>query len=743
LLGSDNECFRDGQIAATAPSGKDNSANVVLSAFGHRGTRRRKNIIATQLAAQSRLQPPHGDDDGGGIGNLDVFFVKKEEKEKAMSNNPLQMAFGCGFDHVEIDDESVHGDQVGNTLYTSHNDDDSIEDDSDEVVEYGAYDDFAWIDLPPRIKGAAKVLGYCQSSWDEGKDVATTGKYWVDLSPEQRAAAAQLGYNGSFWNNDLKPQSTCIDASQLNAAIRGKDTLRAVLQFDKESRKIAKVAVPATIETMFGTVLDAVQIAVISKFIGWEALTVYGVVDFALSLTSNVGYGIEGAEEVLVSQAIGSGNHYQAGATTQLSVFLYLVVSIPFYLFWIFFIDELILYLGLGGDIAQMAMAYMPIKSLHHLIYTGFSGTLGGLMRIDGKTWQISIIDGIFTVLHVGAVVSCIVKYDFKLVQVAWLEMTSSIVYGLFMFGFCSIKGWLKPFQKGLYDLRGIWNGQLMKKLIKLAIPICLSEFLASGEWNLLTLYAAYFGDVAAWTVAGAVWEFFELSPEGISSAAVIRIGYHLGQADPRKAKLAAYKCLVGGAVWAAILTSIFVWQSDFIIRSFTDDAYIANLLEQIVVLIGAGNAVMCVGNLAWTILSIQARPKIAALVYGGVGVLGTCIPLASLFTFRMQLGIAGLVAAVVISYATVSMILLVFVFTSNWTKMCCRIISASSGLTGLMFEAIDDVEKGRLWKPKSGYGRQGETSHRSPTPEWGEKVNVPAKPKFKVDKEIALASWT
>lgn len=728
LLASGTECNEDGQITAKTPVDANAMRSERLanfSVFGHRGARRRKIIISTQLATKSRPQPKNGPT----AGNLDVFFLKQEEKSKAMMGNVLQRAFGCGFEHVEIDDESLHGDQVGNVLYSSH-DHGISDDDEDDVVEYGAYDDFAWADLSPVIKEAAEILGYCQSSWDGGKDVATTGKLWVDLSSEERTAAIHLGYNESFWNNGT-PHT--IDTSQLNAPIRGKDTLRAVLRLDSESRAIALVAVPATIENMFGTVLDAVEIAIISKFIGWEALAVYGVVDLALSLTSILGYGISGAEEVLVSQAIGSGDYYQAGATTQISVVLYLLVSIPPYLFWGIFIDDLILYLGLGQKIAQMAQAYMPIMALHSFIYNGFSSTLGGLMRIDGKTWQISIIDAVFTGLHVGAVAICIIKYDFKLVQVAWLELISSTIYGLFMFGFCSITGWLNPFKKGLYDLRGIRNGQLIQNLVKLAIPTCLSELLASGEWHLLTLFAAYIGDVAAWTVAGAVWEVFELAPEGISSAAVIRIGYHLGQADPRKAKLSAYKCLVGGVVWAAILTAIFVWQSDFIIKSFTDDDYIVNALEDVVVMIGAGNVVMCVGNLAWSILTIQSRSKIPAWTYGAVGVLGTCLPLASLFTFKMHLSIAGLVAAVVISYSTVSMFLLVFVFTSNWTKLCCRIISATSGF---VFEAIDDEEKGRQWKLSNTPGPFG--AHGSPT----DKQNESDKPKFELDKEISLSSW-
>ena len=75
----------------------------------------------------------------------------------------------------------------------------------------------------------------------------------------------------------------------------------------------------------------------------------------------------------------------------------------------------------------------------------------------------------------------------------------------------------------------------------------------------------------------------------------------------------------------------------------------------------------------------------------------GICIPLASIFTFGFNFDITGLVAAIVISYATVSAVLLIFIFTSNWTKICCRIISAYSGFT---FVAVDEEKGHRRWQP-------------------------------------------
>ena len=612
----------------------------------------------------------------------------------------------CGL--IEIDDESCHGEEVPNTLYKSYQDDESVGGDPDngEVVHQGAYDEYTWDELPPCIKDAAKTLGYDEISWDGGYDVPTTEKKWDELTVKEKVAAARLGYNEDFWNRSHSEEEV-IDTSQLNAAIRGFETFRAVLRCNKESRKIAKIAIPTTIENMAGTILNAIQLAYISKYIGSEALIVFGMIDFALSLTEIIGAGIAAAEEVMVAQFIGGGDYYRAGATVQLSIFLYMLVAIPTYFVWIFCIGDLCHYFELGYGVAQLAQVYLPIVALGHLINDGFSGTLGGLMSVDGKAVQISLIDILFSALQTAAVVVGIVQYNFGLVEVAWIEVVAAVVYGLFMFSLCSCMGWLDKFKKGLADCGALGNRDLRSRLVCSAIPLCMSEFLGEGEWYVLTIFAVSIGDVATWTIAGAIWEIFEQSPEGIGTAAVIRIGYHLGQADPRRAKIAAYKSLLACLVWSATLTTIFMVHSSDIIALFTNDETITATLSNAVVLIGAGNCVMCIGNLAWTILSAQSRPHIPDWVYGGVGIALISIPLGSVFTFKLQFDIVGLIAAIVLSYATVSAILLVFIFTSNWTKICCRIISAYSGVS---FDASYDEEKGERrdsssskWKPSDG----------------------------------------
>ena len=631
--------------------------------------RKRKNVVRTQLFVSKS-----GKVDSDGNAAVGTFLSEDDDM--------FLMKDDVGVPHILRDEDD-------NQPVTNEDDWDlqrEMFEMEDDIVDDGAWDDHEWRTLPRRIRRAATQLGYSRKTWDEGGRVSTTGKLWVDLTDLERNAAARLGYNEQFWNGSSKKDQRRQEYLEKNpmAAImedvtRGWETFHSVIRCDKETKKICKIAIPGTIEAGFGTVMSAVLVAIISRYLGEDALMATAMVDLALVGTSILGSGIGGAEEVMVSQALGMDDYYQAGAATQMSVLLYMMISIPAYVFWSFFIDDFVVFLGLNENVAALCLAYVPIYGLARLIDEGFANVLGGLMRIDGKNWQMMIIDTTFDTARFVAIAYGVIEYGVDLFGMVWIDVGASLIYGLFMYSWCSCMGWLRPYRRGLIGKLSLKNGKMMRRMVKLATPVAFTDLLSSGEWSLLTIFAATMGEteVAAWYISGAIWEVFEYAPEGISSAAVIRIGYHLGHSHPRMAKIASYKSLMFSLIWSGCLTVVFIVHSDKLIAFFTDDDYVANLLADVVPIIGAGNVVMCVGNLAWNVLTAQSRAKIAVWVYAIFGVLGTTIPLASYWTFKKNYNIVGMVAAVVIGYATVSLVLLVVVFTTNWTKRCCKIISA------------------------------------------------------------------
>ena len=547
--------------------------------------------------------------------------------------------------------------------------------DTEDVLDEGAWDDYEWHELPSHVRDAACLLG-CTSSqaWNAGGVAYSIDKSWNELSPSQIKAAGVLGFNQKLWDHET------VKRTKFQQAIRGFDTCREVIRCDREAGEISSIAIPATWENMLSLCTDAVQVALIAQYLGPDVLAAYAVVEGCLLIAYNIGSGLEGAEEVLICQALGMNDSFLAGQWTLLAIAIYVLLAAPVYIALIFFIDEIIIGLGLGVEVAEVAMLYIPVLTLSHVVYDTVANTISSLLRCSGKYVEMTIIDSIFEVLHMIVIAIGIAKLEFDLVGIAWVEVGSSIVYGIFIYAFAAAKGWLQPFWGGLTDLRVLFSWTSIKKMTALTFPLTVNEFLSSAEWSVLSLFAAWMGvaDLNAWTILGSLWAIFEYAPEGIHTAVVMRLGFHLGHGDPKSAKITGYKCLAFSGVLSLLVSVCFYAWHEEIIAIFTDDAFTATILEKNSLLISIGNIIVSLGGTASVVLTAQGRPGIATWIYS-IGMWGIGVPLCAWFTFDLGYNTTGLVCAMLIAYATSSLILLATVFTTNWAKASMEAIAAEA----------------------------------------------------------------
>ena len=174
----------------------------------------------------------------------------------------------------------------------------------------------------------------------------------------------------------------------------------------------------------------------------------------------------------------------------------------------------------------------------------------------------------------------------------------------------------------------------------------------------LLYVYNLYISFPQCIIFTGSIWEIFEYAPAGISSAAVMRVGIHLGNGNPRMAKIAAYKTLLYSLIWSSLASALFIHLQDEIIGLFTEDETLTGMLQSLVLLISFGNVFMCMGGSAWHIITAQSRTKLATKLFF------TCmwcitIPLSAVFVFVFSYNLEALVSAMVLGYSTLSFALL------------------------------------------------------------------------------------
>lgn len=637
---------------------------------------RRKAVTAARLATKADIPSPLTLPPNPRRSDRSTKYAASDDATANMFDEYFPM--DGGDDGYDEEEGSPRGCLIVCCADNSFNADFHHEDkiiDTEDILDEGAWDNYEWHELPSHVRDAACLLG-CTSSqaWNCGGVAYNNDKSWIELSSTQIRAARVLGFNQRLWDHEA------IERTRFHEAVRGLDTYREVVECNRETGIIASIALPATWENMIELIMGAIQVALISQYLGPEVLAAYAVVEGCLSIAYNIGSGLSSAEEILVCQALGMEDSFLAGQYTLLSVTTYLLAAAPVYIILIFFIDEIVIGLRLGNEIATIAMLYIPVLTLSHLIHDTFANTLSCLLRCSGKNLQIAVIDSIFNVLHVALVAIAIVRLDFNLVGIAWIEVVNAVVYGIFIFAYSSAKGWLQPFWGGLTDVRVLLSLKSIKNMMALTIPLAWGEFLDSAEWSVVSMFAGWMGaiELNAWTILGSLWGIFEYAPEGINSAVVMRLAFHLGRGDPRRAKVTGYKCLAYSGTLSLLLSVIFfAWHRE-IIALFTYNANITTVLQNNSLLIAVGNVILSLGGTAGVILTAQGRPAVTTWIYS-IGVWGMSIPLSAWFTFGLEYNTSGLVCAMLIAYTTSSLALLLRVFTANWAKASMEAIAAEA----------------------------------------------------------------
>jgi len=174
--------------------------------------------------------------------------------------------------------------------------------------------------------------------------------------------------------------------------------------------------------------------------------------------------------------------------------------------------------------------------------------------------------------------------------------------------------------------------------------------------------------EVAAWSLAGCIWEVFEYLPSGFEDAAEVRIGIHLGNGNPRKAKLAAYKSLLYSMLLMTAWTIAFIVFQNQTINFFTSNETLIDMLKKLVPLICIGNFVECTGEGADYVISAQSRPHLATWIEVVLEIT-IMFPLTFYFVFIRNYGLEAVLGSLIIGSS-------VYVVIISYGKKCNDVLN-------------------------------------------------------------------
>lgn len=209
------------------------------------------------------------------------------------------------------------------------------------------------------------------------------------------------------------------------------------------------------------------------------------------------------------------------------------------------------------------------------------------------------------------------------------------------------------------------------------AVPLSFGYLLTYGEWELLTIFAAFLGpaEVAAWGILGTLWDVLEEVTEAVAEAAEVRCAFLLGAGKPAEAKTSALKSIFIALIMATVLSIIvFIWGNDLAML-MTSDETLQMLVAELIPLFAIGNVALAMGTLAWTLIGSQGRYAQSTAV-GLVGSWCVTVPLAFLASGCLGLSLKGQTAAVVIGYMFSGTWNTFLLLTSNWKKIADKVVA-------------------------------------------------------------------
>lgn len=192
----------------------------------------------------------------------------------------------------------------------------------------------------------------------------------------------------------------------------------------------------------------------------------------------------------------------------------------------------------------------------------------------------------------------------------------------------------------------------------------------ATLQYTIVSFLAASLGttEIAAHNCLICLFEIVHTSSIGMAEATSIRIGSHLGRGDSRGALRTAQIALIAASSLGVLIASLGWFLHSYVARIFTDDPAVLAEASTLRSLMWAGFALLAVGDAGGGVLEGQGQnggQAVAAIV--GIFV---CIPLAVVSAHLTSFGLRGLWGAMLIGYFFVDLIVIAFIFFSNWEKL-------------------------------------------------------------------------
>ena len=371
-------------------------------------------------------------------------------------------------------------------------------------------------------------------------------------------------------NKIIKEQSKLNSLwTELKDAIRGSEADYTEIKIGKA---IFLLAVPMILELIMESTFAVVDIFFVGK-LGPSAVATVGLTETYLFLLYSIGMGLSMAVTAIVARRIGEKEKEKAGISAVQSIFLAILISLPFSIAGIFYSKELLALMGADEWVLEHGYRYMQWM-------------LGGNVVI----MLLFIINAIFR----GAGDAAIAMRVLWIANGINIVLDPVLIFGLGPFPEMGIEGAAiaTNIGRGIGVLTQLWflfkgvkhirvlrtqmhlHWETIVAIIKTSLGGIGQMIIAMTSWIFIMRILADYGSqvVAGTTIAMRIMMFTMMPAWGMSNAVATLVGQNLGAKKPDRAERSVWITGTWNMIFLIGVAVVYFFASESLVGIFTDD---------------------------------------------------------------------------------------------------------------------------------------------------------------------------
>ena len=337
--------------------------------------------------------------------------------------------------------------------------------------------------------------------------------------------------------------------------------------------KLISFALPLMLSGILQLMFNAVDIVVVGRFSGSQALAAVGSTTALINVFTNLFIGISLGTNVLAARFYGAGKSKEMSETVHTSITLALITGVAMAVIGLLFSRWSLEIMGTPDDVIAQATLYMKIYFLgmpFFMLYNYGAAILRAVGNTKRPLFYLIISGVINAILNMILVIVFLMAVEGVAIATVISQLISCVLVLRCLYR-----------SEGSYQLR--FSNQTMKKaylmqIFQVGVPAGIQSTVINFSNALLQSSVNSFGSVAmaGYTAANNILGFLYVSINAVTQACMSFTSQNYGAGDRRRCKKIFRYCMLFGVVFTEILSAVFMIWDDFFVSIYTTSSAVA-----------------------------------------------------------------------------------------------------------------------------------------------------------------------